>query len=49
MEAYTNIVESFFEWIKVLEKETKVLVEIRDALLPKLLPGEIEIPDEVIV
>ena len=43
---YKETVESLFEKIKVVEKENKVLIDLRDTLLPKLLSGEIELPDE---
>lgn len=43
---YKETVESLFDKIKFVEKESKVLVELRDMLLPKLLSGEIELSDE---
>lgn len=44
---YGNIVESYFEKIKNLEKENQKLTQLRDTLLPKLISGEIEIPDDI--
>ncbi|MGO1760072.1 MAG: restriction endonuclease subunit S, partial [Mammaliicoccus vitulinus] len=44
---YGNIVESYFEKIKVLEKENQKLIQLRNTLLPKLMSGEIEIPDDI--
>ncbi|WP_436871670.1 restriction endonuclease subunit S [Mammaliicoccus sciuri] len=44
---YGNIVESYFEKIKILEKENQKLIQLRDTLLPKLMSGEIEIPDDI--
>lgn len=43
---YKVIVESWFEKIRLVENENKILVDLREALLPKLLSGEIELPDE---
>lgn len=44
---YKEIVESLFNKIKFVEKENKVLIDLRDTLLPKLLSGEIELSDEI--
>ncbi len=44
---YKEIVEPLFLQIQMLEKENKNLTQLRDTLLPKLLSGEIEIPDEL--
>ena len=44
---YKEIVEPLFLKIQTLEKENQNLQELRDTLLPKLLSGEIEIPDEL--
>ncbi|QED46001.1 restriction endonuclease subunit S [Cytobacillus dafuensis] len=46
---YTNVVKAFFEQIKSTEFENFNLINIRNSLLPKLLSGEIEIPDESVV
>lgn len=47
VEKYKELVESLFLQIRTLEKENKNLIQLRDTLLPKLLSGEIEIPDEL--
>lgn len=44
---YKEIVEPLFLQIQTLEKENKNLQQLRDTLLPKLLSGEIEIPDNL--
>lgn len=43
---YKEIVEPLFSKIKFVEKENKVLIDLRDTLLPKLLSGEIKLSDE---
>lgn len=42
-----QIHSNFFNHISNLDKETKNLVKLRDILLPKLMSGEIEIPDDI--
>lgn len=49
VEKFTNLVTSLFEQIKSTENENDILVNIRDAILPKLLSGEVEILDESVV
>lgn len=44
-----NIIESHNNWIWYSQQQNKKLIEIRDTLLPKLLSGEIEIPNESVV
>lgn len=44
---YKEIVEPLFLQIQTLEKENQNLQQLRDTLLPKLLSGEIEIPDDL--
>lgn len=44
---YKEIVEPLFLQIQTLEKENQNLQQLRDTLLPKLLSGEIEIPDSL--
>lgn len=46
---FDNIVQPIFTKIDALSNENKKLTELRDTLLPKLLSGEIEIPDESVV
>lgn len=43
---YETVVSNFSEQIIELTKENNSLVQLRDTLLPKLLSGEVEIPDE---
>ncbi|MGC9646425.1 hypothetical protein ACO2FN_02950 [Staphylococcus epidermidis] len=33
--------------MKKLNTENEILVDLRDTLLPKLMSGEIEIPDDI--
>lgn len=47
VEKFHDLVTPFFLQIQVLEKENQDLKQLRDTLLPKLLSGEIEIPDEL--
>lgn len=47
VDKYKDIVEPFFLQIQTLEKENQNLQQLRDAFLPKLLSGEIEIPDDL--
>ncbi|MCE4982577.1 restriction endonuclease subunit S [Staphylococcus epidermidis] len=44
---YGNIVKKYFKEINFLENQNIKLIELRDTLLPKLMSGEIEIPDDV--
>ncbi|QHW37534.1 restriction endonuclease subunit S [Staphylococcus ursi] len=44
---FSEAVEPYLEKIKLLRNEIQKLTELRDTLLPKLMSGEIEIPDEV--
>jgi type I restriction enzyme, S subunit len=43
------VLEGILEQQFVLKKENRKLAELRDTLLPKILSGEIEIPDESVV
>ena len=42
---FENLITSFFNKIKLNIEETKNLISLRDALLPKLISGELQIPD----
>ena len=42
-----QIHSNLFKNISNLNKETNNLVKLRDTLLPKLMSGEIEIPDDI--
>ena len=44
---FENFIKSYFQKIRILNKENKKLIELRDTLLPKLMSGELEIPDDV--
>lgn len=44
---FENSIKSYFQKIRILNKENKKLIELRDTLLPKLMFGEIEIPDDI--
>lgn len=43
---FQNLVSSIFDMLKNKVDENEVMVGIRDTLLPKLLSGEIELPEE---
>ncbi|MES3702630.1 restriction endonuclease subunit S [Staphylococcus arlettae] len=44
---FSKNVEPFLEKIIIMRKENQRLTELRDTLLPKLMSGEIEIPDDI--
>lgn len=44
---YDNLVRSNFEMILNFQNENNYLTILRDTLLPKLMSGEIEIPDDI--
>jgi type I restriction enzyme S subunit len=48
MDAFTNSVEGMFSEIGVLLNQSNSLTEIRDALLPRLISGELQIPEEML-
>ncbi len=45
LKAFNNLVTDFFEKMVVAEKEIFTLTALRDTLLPKLLSGELRIPE----
>lgn len=47
LEKFNQCINPQFENRRVLEEENKNLEKLRDTLLPKLLSGEIEIPDDL--
>ncbi|MEC2074812.1 restriction endonuclease subunit S [Metabacillus fastidiosus] len=49
LNTFQKLVEPIFEQIRTLSDEIIKLSDIRNTLLPKLLSGEIEIPDESVV
>ncbi|HGO1551065.1 TPA: restriction endonuclease subunit S [Staphylococcus aureus] len=40
-------IESYIEKIKIIREQNQNLTQLRDTLLPKLMSGEIEIPDDI--
>jgi type I restriction enzyme S subunit len=46
--AFGRIIEPIFEQIRRLTDENKILVELRDSLLPRLISGELQIPEEML-
>ncbi|MCI2894554.1 restriction endonuclease subunit S [Staphylococcus hominis] len=44
---FENFIKSYFQKIRILNKENKKLIELRDTLLSKFMSGEIEIPDDI--
>ena len=43
--AFSDTVESFFKRIELCLEETTILTSLRDTLLPKLISGEVRVPD----
>ena len=48
MKTFTDVVYDIFSEIEVLLNQSISLAEIRDSLLPRLISGEIQIPDEIL-
>lgn len=44
---YDKLVSPNFKMILNIQKEIQQLTQLRDTLLPKLMSGEIEIPDDI--
>ncbi|MBL0402308.1 restriction endonuclease subunit S, partial [Staphylococcus sp. SNAZ 36] len=40
-------INTYYKKIREIRDENKYLTELRDTLLPKLMSGEIEIPDDI--
>lgn len=40
-------IEPYIEKIKIIREQNQNLIQLRDTLLPKLMSGEIEIPDDI--
>ncbi|UTI88096.1 hypothetical protein NIT62_04230 [Mammaliicoccus sciuri] len=40
-------IEPYIEKIKIIREQNQNLTQLRDTLLPKLMSGEIEIPDDI--
>lgn len=47
LDKYKKMTDMYFKQIDTLKKQTCYLVDLRDTLLPKLMSGEIEIPDDI--
>lgn len=47
VEHFDNLLEAHFQQILVLREQNAVLRELRDSLLPRLVSGELEIPEEL--
>ena len=43
---YSNLLDKSFKKLRLISDENKVLIELRDSLLPKLMSGEIRVPIE---
>jgi type I restriction enzyme S subunit len=48
IEVFNSQFESFFNQILGLSEQNTILSEIRDALLPRLISGELQIPEEML-
>jgi type I restriction enzyme S subunit len=46
-ECFSGKVKNYYQVIPVRNKETEVLTKLRDTLLPKLISGELTIPDSI--
>ena len=46
LQQYDNIVKPYFSRITNIQKEVDQLTKLRDTLLPKLISGELRLPDE---
>lgn len=44
---FNEIIKKYMQKIEKLNTENEILVDLRDTLLPKLMSGEIEIPDDI--
>ena len=44
---YEEITNIYFKEINVIKDQISYLIELRDTLLPKLMSGELEIPDDI--
>jgi type I restriction enzyme S subunit len=49
VDKFTELVDPMLSQLISLTYQTQILNEIRDALLPRLISGELEIPDEMLV
>jgi len=47
-EAFNQMISPMFGQIRLLHDESNVLISVRDALLPRLISGELQIPEEML-
>ena len=48
IDSFNTFVESIFSQLRLLSLENQTLTDVRDALLPRLISGKLEIPDEML-
>lgn len=48
LDAFERTVAPLFESQETIRRQSSMLSEIRDALLPRLISGELEIPEEML-
>ena len=49
VDEFTQIVKPMFAQIALLAFKNRTLADLRDALLPRLISGELQIPEEMLV
>jgi type I restriction enzyme S subunit len=47
-EKFGEVAESLFVQVRTLQEQTAALLKLRDALLPRLISGELQIPEEML-
>jgi type I restriction enzyme S subunit len=47
LKEFNNVVRPLFEEISILTKQSRALAAIRDALLPRLMSGELEVEENL--
>jgi type I restriction enzyme S subunit len=47
-ERFSEMIEPIHEAISTLERQSAALAEIRDTLMPRLISGELQIPEEML-
>ena len=48
LKRFEQLASVIFENVQSLEEQTKTLIEIRDSLLPRLISGELQIPEKML-
>ena len=48
-DSFSQVATPILEMVENLSRESQNLAEVRDALLPRLISGQLEIPDEILV